>query len=50
MEAAMVGFVPAVEVLLAAGADTSLRHPEKNMTAAQFARENGHADLAERLR
>ena len=50
MEAAMVGFVPAVEVLLAAGADTSLRHPEKNMTAAEFARENGHADLAERLR
>ena len=50
MEAAMIGFVPAVEVLLAAGADTSLRHPEKNMTAAEFARENGHTELAERLR
>jgi len=50
MEAAMVCFVPAVEVLLAAGADISLRHPEKDMTAAEFAGENGHTALAERLR
>jgi ankyrin repeat protein len=50
MEAAMIGFGDAAEVLLAAGADRTLRHPEKNMTAAEFAAAAGHAALAERLR
>ena len=50
MEAASVGFADAVEVLIAAGADKTARHPEKNMNAAEFARANGHAALAERLR
>lgn len=50
MEAAGGGFTEAVEVLLAAGADRSLRHPEKNMVAAEFAQAQGHSALAERLR
>jgi ankyrin repeat protein len=50
MEAAMNGFAAAVEVLLAAGADKTRRHPEKDMAAAEFAAANGHAALAERLR
>jgi len=50
MEASMNGFADAVEVLLAAGADTTLRHHEKNMTAAEFAEAQGHVALAKRLR
>jgi ankyrin repeat protein len=50
MEAAMIGFADAVDVLLAAGADKAMRHPEKKMNAAEFAQANGHSALAERLR
>jgi ankyrin repeat protein len=48
MEAASNGFVDAVDVLLAAGADTSRKHPD-GKTAADFAREKGHRELVERL-
>ncbi len=48
MEAASNGYVDAVDVLLAAGADKTRKHPNGN-TAADFAREKGHAELIERL-
>jgi ankyrin repeat protein len=50
MEAAMIGFADAVDVLLATGADKALRHPQKTMNAAELAQANGHSALAERLR
>lgn len=49
MEAASNGFADAAEVLLAAGADKTRRHPEKNMTPAEFAQAQGHTALAQRL-
>lgn len=49
MQAAAGGYESEVEVLLAAGADRTRKHPEKQMTPADFARERGHAALAERL-
>ena len=48
MEAAANGYVDAVDVLLAAGAERSRKHPD-GKTAADFAREKGHRDLMERL-
>ena len=48
MEAASNGYAVAVDVLLAAGADKTRKHPNGN-TAADFAREKGHAELIERL-
>jgi ankyrin repeat protein len=49
MIAAGNGFADAVDVLLAAGADKSLKTPE-GKTAADFAHERGHEELAKRLR
>jgi ankyrin repeat protein len=49
MEAALNGQVEMVDLLLAHGADPALRD-EKNLTAADHARERGHAALAARLR
>jgi ankyrin repeat protein len=48
MIAAGNGFVAAVDVLLAAGADRSLKQAD-GKNAADLARERGHNDLAERL-
>ena len=48
MEAAANGYADAIDVLLAAGADRSRKHPNGN-TAADFAREKGHRELIERL-
>lgn len=48
MEAALNGSGDAVDVLLAAGADRTRKHPD-GKTAADFAREKGHAELAKRL-
>jgi ankyrin repeat protein len=48
MIAAGNGFTDAVDVLLAAGANTSRKTPE-GKTAAEFARERGHEELAKRL-
>jgi ankyrin repeat protein len=48
MQAALNGYVDAVDVLLAAGADRSRTHPD-GKTAAEFAREKGHRELIERL-
>lgn len=48
MIAAANGFGDAVEALLAAGAITSIKTPD-GKTAADFARERGHAALAEKL-
>jgi ankyrin repeat protein len=48
MEAAANGYVDGVDVLLAAGADRSRKHPD-GKTAADFAREKGHRELIERL-
>jgi uncharacterized protein len=48
MIAAGNGFVDAVDVLLKAGADKMLKTPE-GKTAADFARERGHTDLAAQL-
>jgi uncharacterized protein len=49
MIAAGNGFAEAVDVLLAAGADKSLKTPE-GKTAADFAHERGHRELAKLLR
>lgn len=48
MIAAANGFADAVDVLLAAGADKSLKTPD-GKTAADFARERGHEALVARL-
>ncbi len=48
MEAALQGSSDQVDALLAAGADKSRKHPD-GKTAADFAREKGHAELAKRL-
>jgi uncharacterized protein len=48
MIAAGNGFTDAVDALLAAGADRARKMPD-GKTAADIARERGHADLAERL-
>lgn len=48
MIAAGNGFVDAVDVLLQAGANRALKQAE-GKTAADFARERGHAELAKRL-
>jgi ankyrin repeat protein len=48
MIAAGNGFKDAVDALLAAGADRT-RKTQDGKTAANFARERGHAELAERL-
>jgi ankyrin repeat protein len=48
MIAAANGFEVAVDVLLAAGADRTLKQSE-GKSAADFARERGHTELAERL-
>ena len=48
MEAAVNGYIDAIDVLLAAGADISRRHPD-GKTAADFAREKGHQELVQRL-
>ena len=48
MIAAGNGFTDAVDVLLSAGADRT-RKTTEGKTAADFARERGHAELAERL-
>ena len=48
MIAAGNGFADAVDVLLAAGADKTRKTPE-GKTAADFARERGHAELTTRL-
>jgi ankyrin repeat protein len=48
MIAAGNGFDAAVDALLAAGADRTLKQAE-GKTAADFARERGHAELAKRL-
>lgn len=48
MEAAANGYSDAIDVLLAAGADISRKHPD-GKTAADFAREKGHRELIERL-
>lgn len=48
MIAAGNGFVDAVEVLLEAGANRTLKQGE-GKTAADFARERGHAEIAKRL-
>jgi ankyrin repeat protein len=48
MIAAANGFSDAVDVLLAAGASKAIKTPD-GKTAADFARERGHEDLAKRL-
>ena len=48
MEAALNGCADLVDVLLAAGADKTRKNPE-GKTAADFAREKGHAELDGRL-
>lgn len=48
MIAAGNGFVTAVDVLLEAGADRALKQDD-GKTAADFARERGHSELAKRL-
>ncbi len=48
MIAAGNGFVDAVDALLAAGADRGRKNPE-GKTAADYARERGHHDLAKKL-
>ncbi len=48
MIAAGNGFADAVDALLAAGADKTIKTPE-GKTAGDFARERGHAALAERV-
>ena len=48
MIAAGNGFVVAVDALLAAGADRARKQGD-GKTAADFARERGHAELAARL-
>jgi hypothetical protein len=48
MEAALNGSADQIDVLLAAGADKTRKHPQ-GKTAADFAREKGHAELAKRL-
>jgi uncharacterized protein len=48
MEAAYNGQRDMVELLLAHGADPALRD-DKGLTAADYARQNGHQALAERL-
>ena len=48
MEAALNGNSQMLDVLLAAGADKTRRNPD-GKTAADFARDKGHADLAKRL-
>ena len=48
MIAAGNGFADAVDVLLAAGANKTIKSPD-GKSAADFARERGHADLAARL-
>jgi ankyrin repeat protein len=49
MEAAASGEAEAAALLLQHGADPSRRDPE-GRTAADYAQENGHPDLAQRLR
>jgi ankyrin repeat protein len=49
MIAAANGFADAIDVLLAAGADKSIKTPD-GKTAADIAKERGHEALAERLR
>jgi len=49
MIAAANGFADAIDVLLAAGADTTLKTPD-GKTAADIAKERGHEALAEKLR
>lgn len=49
MEAAASGETEAAAMLLEHGADPSLRDPE-GRSAADYAQENGHPDLAQRLR
>jgi ankyrin repeat protein len=48
MEAAMQGSADLCEVLLAAGADKTRKHPD-GRTAADLAREKNHPELAKRL-
>jgi ankyrin repeat protein len=48
MIAAGNGFTDAVDALLAAGADRARKMPD-GKTAADIARERGHAELAQRL-
>jgi ankyrin repeat protein len=48
MEAALNGSADQIDVLFAAGADKTRKHPQ-GKTAADFAREKGHAELAKRL-
>ncbi len=48
MIAAGNGFTDAVDALLEAGADTRLKTPE-GKTAADFARERGHTEIAKKL-
>jgi ankyrin repeat protein len=48
MEAALNGSSDMAEVLLAAGADKTRKHPD-GKTAADFARDRGHMELAMRL-
>jgi ankyrin repeat protein len=48
MIAAANGFTDAVDVLLAAGASRTIKTPD-GKTAADFARERGHEELAKRL-
>lgn len=48
MEAALNGSADMVDVLLAAGADKARKNPD-GKSAADFAREKGHAELAQRL-
>jgi len=48
MIAAANGFTDAVDALLAAGADTKIKTPD-GKTAADFAHERGHEELAKRL-
>lgn len=48
MEAALNGSSEFVDVLLAAGADKMRKHPD-GRTAADFARDKGHMDVAKKL-
>lgn len=48
MEAAMLGRAEMVDVLLAAGANKSRKNPD-GKTAADFARDKGHVELAKKL-
>ena len=48
MEAALNGSADMVDVLLAAGADKARKNPD-DKSAADFARDKGHADIAKRL-